>query len=121
MPWEIAYVESESIVTAKSSGLTTISELDAMLAAVVQEANRHGSRRYLLDYTDSQAPGTVLNVYDRPAAYERVGLPRSARIAVIAPPSFNQQKFSEDVAHNSGYRLRYFDEPEAAMDWLRGS
>jgi hypothetical protein len=89
-----------------------------MLKEAIPEAAKHSCDRYLLDYREAQALISMVDVYDRPASYERLAIPRTARLAVLPSSDFKDRRFAEDVAYNRRYQLRFFDSQEMAIKWL---
>ena len=116
--WEIQFVPTEQILAVRITGTVKRGESDAMLKEAIQEAASHSCERFLLDYREAQALISVVDVYDRPASYGRLEIPRTARLAVLQSSDFTHGRFAEDVAHNRGYQLRFFDSPEPAIEWL---
>ena len=118
MNWEIQFMPVEQILAVLITGTVKPGESDEMLKEAVPEAAKHSCERFLLDYRQATPLISTLDVYDRPTSYDRLAIPRTARLAVLRSSDFKESTFAENVAHNRGYRLRFFDSQDTAIKWL---
>lgn len=120
MPWDIQYHPGHDVLFVRVTGVVDLSSWEIQLRESVEEASRHSCTRYLADYRDSDLRMTMSDLYERPAAYARVGMPHNARIALVFPPLVGDRDFVELVTRNRGYFVRVFSSPEPALEWLTG-
>jgi hypothetical protein len=79
-----------------------------------------GVRRALVDAREQQRPISTLEIYD---LWEEMAprIPRGVKFAVVVGWQISGRPFIEDVAVNRGVTIRYFNDMEQALRWLRGA
>ncbi len=119
MSWKNVYVPDTHIIHVTVSGLVDRRQWEKQLPSSIKEAALHSCYRFLVDYRKADLQLGLLDLYDRPAYYEKAGMPRSARIALLFAPTAKDTDFIETVTSNRGYSVRVFREMEPAVVWLR--
>ena len=90
-----------------------------LMAAIADHCARHGFRRVLIE--GSGVPGGI-KALDAYALGSLMGsmLPGASFAFCLSGYSVDANaKFLIDVTHNRGVRLKFFDDSEAALRWLR--
>ena len=122
MKWTFEFLSDWQILLILIRGEFKSKEVEALAAASLQEGTRRNCLRYLADFsavTVERLP-SILDQYDRPYLFSRLGLPHSAKVAALMPPEYKEQEFAETVNRNRGYALKFFDSQASAIQWLVG-
>jgi len=121
MPWGTKYVPDTATVVASGSGRLSFHDMTEIAEGVTHLLQENKASRVLLDCSDADLDVKVVDVFYLPERYSKVGVPRSARIALILPktrqPS-GMYEFYETVCRNKGYICRLFDSQQSAEQWL---
>lgn len=91
----------------------------------VEEAHQYGRKlgvnRFLVDLTEARNGDSVFEKYD--FAYSDLKkstlIDRYAVIAAVARPGDRSFEFGETVLRNSGLNVRFFEDRDAAVQYLR--
>jgi hypothetical protein len=118
MPWKNVYAPDNHIIHVHVSGLVDRPQWEKLLQSSLKEAALHSCYCFLVDYREAELRLGLLDLYDRPSYYEKVGMPHNARIALLFAPSAKDTDFIETVTSNRGYSVRVFREIEPAAVWL---
>ncbi len=124
MPWSFNFMPLNQVLSVTISAPFTVRDLEPMLKAALEELSKMGSLRCLVDNRGIGFEPTVMDIYERPKVYARLGVPYSARFAIVTDSEYKQRRFMEDVTQNRGYHVRLFDSHDQAIRWLtedRGS
>jgi len=121
MPWGTKYVPDTATVVASGSGRLCLDDMRGIAEGATNLLQENKASRVLLDCSDAILDVKVVDVFYLPDCYDKVGVPRSARIALILPktrqPS-GMYEFYETVCRNRGYICRLFDTQQSAEQWL---
>jgi len=118
MPWTISYDPERGVIDVEITRPFTSSDLEPLRAELVREGNARDCWHFLVDTRESGFAPSVGEAYWRADAYERGGVPRKLRLAMIVVPSYGDGRFYENVFHNRGYSMRLFTSPSEASAWL---
>lgn len=122
MAWQIEYLPAEKAVVIVCTGQSKPTDAVAQTDAAIELQTKYKVRRFLLDYTGIEIVAAPLaSIYGLPDYYNKRGVPRDIRIAVVVPANhFQHEKFEfyEDVCLNRGYAGRMFESLPEAWDWL---
>ena len=123
MVWQVSVDEDEQIVIASFSGVVTGPEMVEAAAARIQLGQKQGVDKYIIDAAEMIAPkSTIMDVLDLPKeVYFEQGMGRTSLIAVVRPcnpASAWIAEFYENASILRGWRVRTFDDLQAAQQWL---
>ena len=118
MAWEHRYLPESRILVVTVTGLVTRPLWERQLRASLEEAVHNACYRFFVDYRQADVKLGLIDLYERPATYEVVGMPRSARIALMFRPGAKDTEFIQTVTANRGYSVRIFENQEEAIAWL---
>lgn len=125
MAWGTEYVPDRAMVTISGSGGLNRGDVQRVTREAVRLLREKRSSRLLVDCSRGYLDLKLVDVYGVPECYEKAGLPRYARIALVLPgveaPSdmAGLYEFYETVCQNRGYVCRLFDCQESAEKWLQ--
>ena len=122
MPWTLAYDEALGIIELSLVGVVRGPELREATEKGFAMFGALDAVRCIVDATDQEETGTILDLYQLPALYEEVGLDRSARIALLPPKRAELHElaaFYETVCVNRGWSVRVFPTRVSAVEWLK--
>ena len=122
VPWEHAFNEALSIIEVTLTGVVSGDELRQGTERGLALSRTLGEVRCIIDATDQEETGTILDLYQLPDLYERAGLDRKTRLALLPPtrPELRElAMFYETVCVNRGWLVRLFTTREQAIEWLR--
>jgi len=121
MPWTLVYDEALGIIELSLVGVVSGADLRAATQQGFAMSGELEVVRCIVDATDQEETGTILDLYQLPALYEEVGLDRTARIALLPPTRAELHElaaFYETVCVNRGWSVKVFPTREGAIEWL---
>lgn len=122
MPWEHAFNEALGIIEVTLTGVVSGNELRQGTERGLALSGALGELRCMVDATDQEEAGTILDLYQLPALYERAGLDRNKTRMALLPPARPEVRelalFYETVCVNRGWLVRVFTTREQAIEWL---
>lgn len=121
VPWGSRYAPERATVVVNGSGRLCWKDVKRISEEAARLINEHGASRILLDYTDADLDVGVVDVFGLPECYDRAGMPRNVRIALLVPRARQPAglyQFYETVSRNKGYQCRLFGSRQAAEQWL---
>ena len=119
--WRIEFLSKEGIVRATATGDLDLVLVTQKAAETLREADDHAASRFLIDDREAELRLDTVEIYQLPGILERLGLPRTAKLAVVytvTSPTAADFKFFETVALNQGFHVRLFTVLDEAIDWL---
>ncbi len=122
MSWAAEYVPDRATVVINGSGRLRFEDMRGIAKGATDLLRKNKASRVLLDCSEAVLDVKVVDVFYLPECYDRVGVPRNARIAFIVPKTRQPSgicEFYETVCRNKGYLCRLFNTQESAMQWLR--
>jgi hypothetical protein len=124
MPWDVEYVADTHIVVISGSGRLSSQDARRLVEQAALLMNANGATRFLCDYSDAVGEATTLDIHDLPEFQEKLGTPKSVKIALVLPRSRHRVEdflFYETVCRNRGYNCKAFKSREDAEKWLEQS
>jgi hypothetical protein len=124
MPWGVEYVADTQIVVISGSGRLSSQDAPRLVEQAALLMNEYGATRFLCDYSDAVGEGTTLDIHHLPEFQEKVGTPKSVKIALVLPGTGHKVEdflFYETVSRNRGYNCKAFKSREDAEKWLEQS
>ncbi len=121
MPIVVSYLEAEQVVECTYSGEVGPAELAQSILSAVELGRSRGTFNVITDLTALAAGPSVGDLYEVPRLFERLGLPRTLREAIVAPALSTfaaDVQFYEDVCSNRGWMVRVFPDRTGALAWL---
>ncbi len=118
MPYQHAYDQKNHLILVTVTGEVTRKSWEDLLKESLRQAAEHSCYHFLVDYRNADVRLGFVDLYDRPRFYEEVGMPKTARIALILSPHVEDRDFMETVSANRGFAVKVFIEMEPAADWL---
>jgi hypothetical protein len=88
-------------------------------ANAIEEARRHGLRKFLVDVRGTSNVAATLEQFTLGHKdMDEFALDRSSRIAILADAADRSHDFIETVFLNAGFDCRLFSTEDAALKWL---
>ena len=122
MAWAASYVPDKATVVVNGSGRLGFEDMKRIAMGATDLLHENKASRLLLDCSEAFLDVKVVDVFYLPECYSKVGVPRSARIALVMPKRRQSSviyEFYETVCRNKGYLCRLFDSQQSAEQWLR--
>ena len=122
MPWETKYVPDTATVVVNGSGRLCLNDAKRMAEEAARLLQENKASRVLLDCSNAHLDVKIVDVFYLPKCYDKVGMPRNARIALILPKTRQPSglyEFYETVCRNQGYMCRLFHSQQSAEQWLQ--
>jgi hypothetical protein len=122
MTWGAKYERDKATVVVNGAGRLCVDDMRGIAKGATHLLQENKASRVLLDCSDAVLDVRVVDVYYLPECYSEVGVPRSAKIALILPKTRQPSgmfEFYETVCRNKGYTCRLFDTHDSAEQWLQ--
>lgn len=121
VPWGAKYVPDRATVVVNGSGRLSMEDLTGIAQGATNLLLQNKASRVLLDCSDAILDVKILDVFDLPECYRKVGVPPSAKIALVLPKTREPSgilEFYETVCRNKGYTCKLFQNQQSAEQWL---
>lgn len=120
MAFKVEYHDEGNFIFLKYDGKTTYKELQAATQHGNELAKTHNCFNILSDVSNTEPAIGTYDIYDFPRFYASLGVPHTARMAVVATTR-NQADvhFYETVCRNGGFTVETFEDVESARKWLK--
>ena len=122
MPYDTKLLRELEIVELKLWGSISGADLRAATAECVSLQRQTGATKFLIDVNGWHVVASVADFYQLPAElYEKEGVDRRSRIAVILPSSQSGQQAARDyeiMCRNRGWQAQLCPDRQSAIDWL---
>lgn len=124
MVWEVTLDEESQVVVIAFDGIVTGADLQEAAVARIAFGKEVSVDTFIIDARKMIAPkSTIMDVLDLPKeVYDQNEMARSSLIAVIRPrnpASVWIAEFYENASILRGWRVRSFDDWDAALFWLQ--
>lgn len=127
MSWSVSYNSTRHLIKYVFEGKVLSSELELELELAkskgISLSLKHNCYDFLIDATGQEQLESITPFYEHAeSGYTEEGLDQHSRAAVILPKSPEMRKasrFYETVCRNRGWRVRSFEDREAAIEWLK--
>ena len=123
MPYRIEFLEDKGIVLVESIGELTYKEFVKETQEAQELARKKNTRLFLSDCSRLIVKAGTLELFDFPAMYQRIGSPKTSKIAVLMSGDTTTDKdirFYETVCQNRGWQVMAFMSRDEAVKWLLG-
>ena len=124
MPYTVDFLEDRGIVVIENTGKITYEDFEKQTREAVELGRLKNARLGLSDCTRLTGNLDTLELFDFPKMYERVGLPKSHKLAILMSEELAASEgveFFETVCRNRGWQIRVFSARESAFQWLLGT
>ena len=121
MPWTAKYNAELKAVEVVNQGVVSPEELREQIVSAVSLGQTHATERFLMDDERVTSAFSAIDLVSLVDAYAELGLPQSARLAVLLPTATHSARavqFYETAARNRAYNVRVFPGRVAAELWL---
>jgi len=122
MPYTIDFMEGNKIVTVQNTGKLTYNDFVQESTEALQLAKEKNTNLFLVDNVKLIAQASIVELFDFPDMYERIGAPKTIKVAVLIAENTlarNEVRFYENVCYNRGWRVRVFTGYDTAIHWLQ--
>ncbi len=121
MSWSVSHLESLGIVETRLDGVVSGDDLRAATSEGIALAKDNGLSRGLVDCSDQEKTGSMVDLIELPRQYSEEGLSRETCIALVIPENRELREiadFYETVCVNRGWQVRTFKTRKQAIAWL---
>lgn len=124
MVWQVELDEKSQVVVLNFDGVVTGPELIEAAEARIALGKETGVDSYIIDAADMVAPkSAIMDVLDIPKeVYEDNNMSRHSLLAVVKPTNPGSvwiAEFFENASILRGWRVKSFDDRDAALYWLQ--
>lgn len=120
--WQIEHLDEDNIVHVKVRGEMPEDQVVLHVTEALAVASEHEATRFLVDHREMEPLVSMVRIYAMPGVFEKLGLSRIHRLAVLFTPSSKharEYEFFETVSVNRGFQVRLFEGDSEALAWLR--
>ncbi len=119
--WGAQYVPDRETVVVNGSGRLSLEDLKGTARGAADLLMRNRATRMILTCSEAVLDVKVLDIFYLPECYKKVGVPASAKIALVLPRTRQSSsifEFYETVCRNKGYTCKLFQNQRSAEQWL---
>ena len=109
----------DDVVWVRFHGVISADVADRMLPAVMKLGMESGSRRFLYDIRQASLGEEIIDLYNRPAQVDGLGMKNAARHAMLCAKINEKAHFLETVSMNRGFEFRLFTDEAECLAWLK--
>lgn len=120
-PWAASYSPERATVVVSGTGRLGFEDMKGIAKSATDLLQENKASRVLLDCSDAFLDVGVVDIFYLPECYTEVGVPRTARIALVLPRTGQPSEvfeFYETVCRNKGYVCKLFQTQQSAEEWL---
>jgi hypothetical protein len=121
MPYEIEFLKDHKIIRIIGRGELSIEEYRDGARRCIDEVNKKGSSKLLVDNRFIIGGPEITDIYYLPKFFYDVGLSNHIKIAILIMKNYalkDNIRFFETRCINSGYDCKIFIEKRDAINWL---
>ena len=118
MDFSIEHDVEHNIVVIRARGPQDVTHARAAVAEAMAVARPAYVSRFLFDVRNTEVVDSFMDSFSVMADLASVGFKPTDRIAVLFTIQAKKHEFSETVAVNRGWTIRYFREEAEALQWL---
>jgi hypothetical protein len=115
---DVVYNSKLNVVSAKATGVLNYEVGKGLVEKILKVAANHKCHKVFCDYSKTQLPASILEIYDNADHFEQWGVPHNFWIAVFYSEDQKVYKFWETVVRNRGFAARVFNDKKVALKWL---
>ena len=122
MPSTVEYCSELGVVEINHVGRVTGETFRSTTIEAFGLAKAHSTNLFLVDSSEGEGGGSLIDLYRLPDLYQELGLARGSKGAVVLPvadaKAEEDTRFYETVCRNRGWNVKAFTDRQAAIDWL---
>lgn len=120
MEWTITLNEEDQYTEIITRGIADRDGSLEMAKTISLALRKSKINKILIDHTNiTAASGGILEIYNRPKEFEKIGVSRGIRVAEVVKREHRQLfDFLETVCLNRGFSFSVFEEKQIALEWL---
>ena len=120
MEWTISLNEDRHYAEVVTGGTADNVGSLAMVKAISTTLAETKIKRELIDHRNiSRVSGGIVDVYNRPKAFEEIGVFQNIKVAEVVKAEHRKFfDFLETVCVNRGYDFSVFEDENDALEWL---
>ncbi len=121
MSWTVTHHASLGVIEMRLVGVVSGDDLRAATTEGIAMVRKHQLNRGLVDATEQQKTGSMVDLIELPQQYSSEGLSRDTCIALVIPDNRELHgiaEFYETVCVNRGWQVRTFATRKQALAWL---
>lgn len=107
------------VVWVRFHGIISANIADRMLPAVMKVGMESRCHRFLYDIRQASLGETIVDLYNRPAQVEGLGMKNQARHAMLCAIVNDKVQFLENASTNRGFQFRLFTDEAECLAWLK--
>ena len=119
MSTDIEYLDDKDLVLTRTSGFYDLEAEAETLRDIITKLNELNCNRCIMDLRASDVISKTMDCYCRPEMFEKFGLKRSVKMALVLRELSERSHFYENVCVNRGWDIRVFHDYDDAIDWLK--
>jgi len=123
MPWTVDYNADRGLITVANVGKMSREEYHDEITRCKELSDKHNVKRFLVDDLQLEPSLKLMEIYDFPDLFAKLGVDHTSRIAVLAQPSESKKHkfdFYETICQNRGFTVKLFSDNDAALQWVMG-
>ncbi len=123
MPSTVKFNPVLGIIETTCSGKLKATELKQIASKAISLGKQFGTKLFLSDVSELIQASSIWDIYTLIDTYEKEGLDRQSRHAVILPKSYEGRQtvhLYEIVCMNHGWLVKLFTDRQSAVDYLMG-
>ena len=121
MPSGVKYNRKLQIIEIMHTGTLTTRNIEKTTSEAMALHKELGVDAVLIDTSNLKSVESLTDLYDLPNQYDDGGVSRAVRIALVMPETSaatEATKFYDNVCNNRGWKVRSFERPGEAIEWL---
>lgn len=121
MQYKIYPIAEHKIVCCDISGTQNPTHSATALTEAVQLAREIGFSRFIMDMLNAEMTDRIVDSYAFVENVQTLGFLKTDKFAGIINKQIEQHMFTETVAVNRGWNVKYFSDRNSAIKWLTSS
>jgi hypothetical protein len=122
MIWNARYLPDEKLIDIVCAGILSYEDYENNIKNAIALAAKHQAHLFLCDHARVMNLAQVFQIYDLPFLFDKLGLERKSKIAIITPDdpsSVGVYNLFEKACLHLKWSVKLFTRREAAMKWLK--
>jgi hypothetical protein len=119
MEYEVKFLAKTGIISIKNEGRLNFKKARQYSTEAKKLAHLHNCNKYLIDHSETDLEHGVYKLHTDGAALEQFGLMNTDCVAVIVSNGRDTHFLNEKHPQETKWcSVKYFNNSEAALDWL---
>ncbi|HON58047.1 MAG TPA: hypothetical protein P5040_03110 [Smithella sp.] len=121
MAWKVEWDKEKGFIHTVYSGVVTKNDLLDSMAQTLKMIEGKGPQKFFTEWISAFPKLSTTEIFAIPCEWEAAGVDKESVLAVVVQKngqSRDDAKFYENVCRNRGWRVRVFDDRDAAIAWL---